>query len=163
MGIEVSGARNATALAADPAFSGVYAPWPRLTTVPGIATAHVEVGSHTFTQNSSSYFGGYRSIITTADYVIWNLPFLAGSWSLDVEIVKAAAGGKFEVYINDVLVATIDTYDAGGGVARNTTTGITIATPGVYPVKFKAITRNPSSSSDVSRIAGFTVSLPGAL
>lgn len=141
----------------------VYSPWPRYVTVPGVSTCNVESGTSTFLQSSSSYFGSYRSLINIADYVEWNLPMLAGSWSLDVEVVLASSGGTFKVEVNGALVATIDTYNAAGGTSRTTATGITIATPGVYPVRLTVLPKNASSSSTICRVAGFSLALPGSL
>jgi hypothetical protein len=141
----------------------LYSPWPRFVAIPGVATCNVESGSSTFLQSSSSYFGGYRSLINIADYVEWNVSMLAGSWSLDVEVVQATSGGTFKVEINGALVATIDTYNAGGGTNRITATGITITDPGVYPVRLTVLPKNVSSSSTICRVAGFALALPGSL
>jgi len=121
------------------------------------------VGTPVFTQSSSAFRSGYRSMTNIGDYVEYEELLTAGTWALVLETVTAASGGTFEVYIDGVKVATNDTYIAsGGGATRTETTGLTIAATGKHTIRLIVIAKNAASSATTCRISGYTMTRTGA-
>lgn len=116
------------------------APWMR---------AYSSVGSWTRTANSSNFTGAvYLSDGTLDNEIVYNVPLLAGTWTVSVIGITNSDYGISTVYFDGSSVGTMDWYSAGS--TNNVVKSITSISQGsdaIVAVKFKMATKHASSSS----------------
>jgi len=82
------------------------------------------------------------------DAVQWKDYLDAGTYTLLVLAQKTPEGGIVKFFIDDVEVATFDTYDVGWlSNIREVEAGIVIATPGLKTIKAVVTGKNPASTN----------------
>ena len=97
---------------------------------------------------------GYQQETNAIDkYVEWEVYLSAGTWKMNVGYTTAINGGIVTPSIDSSDLSTIDMY-TGSTVWRNTAsyTGIVVGSSGVVPVRFRAASKNASSSGYYIRL-----------
>ncbi|HKZ43172.1 MAG TPA: hypothetical protein VJ044_19600, partial [Candidatus Hodarchaeales archaeon] len=107
-------------------------------------------GTWSISNSSNAMLQSYLSNDTVSDgqYVEYKAYMDAGTYSLLVYDHKAAASPIFDIDIDGVEVASIDSYAAvTTWNQRNLTTGINIASAGLKTIRVRIDGKNPSSSN----------------
>lgn len=84
---------------------------------------------------------------TSGKALIYDVALDAGTWSLNLIRGRGTASGIITPSIGGVDLSTVDAYGAAARNIVNTITGITIAAPGVYEMKFRTDTKNASATA----------------
>ena len=125
-----------------------------------------EVGTWARATNSNMLgLGNYNHATTQAvnDEVVYKVALDAGTWTLTAIGQTTGPGGISTVYLDATSLGTLDWYSASGinNVVKQIT-GITVATPGVYALKFKLTGKNASASDYFITPQSITLTRTGA-
>lgn len=91
--------------------------------------------------------GFYTTIGTVGQYVEWMVYLTAGTWSMMVSHNKSNNRGICTPSIDGDDLATFDAYYPALAYAEATYTGIVVGTSGVKAIRFRADSKNASSSA----------------
>lgn len=118
-------------------------PWNNYKAVSGFTPAR--------TQSSAALTGGALtgSSSTAGNYVTWDVPLMAGTWTVTLLYSKSTAAGVITASLDGVdLSGTVDGYNGSTTYSNvNQWTGVSVATGGVKEFKLRCDTKNGSSSS----------------
>lgn len=83
------------------------------------------------------------------NYMTWDVPLVAGTWTVTVQYAKSSNVGVTTASIDGVdLSPTVDGYAAGASYNNVVQwSGVSVTTPGVKEFKLRADSKNASSSS----------------
>jgi hypothetical protein len=144
----------------------VQAQLPHVAYVPWSAAPNAVGVSFSFAFNTGIAFRGYvASSGTQNDFLQWNVPIAAGTYTLALAHRRSTNSPIYQVSIaGSTLATTIDGYSATVGVSTFTTiTGINIVNSGLIAVRFTMFDKNASSSGFTGGIHNFTLSRTGDL
>lgn len=81
------------------------------------------------------------------DEIVWQVPLLAGTWTLTHISDTANNFGIGTYYLDATSLGTLDWYSGSATNVVKQIAGISVGTDGVYSLKIKAATKNASSSA----------------
>lgn len=97
---------------------------------------------------STVYVAGMQNSSSAQnDYVQYELPLSAGTWSIYVWVRKSTNTGIITVSIGGSSLGTLDTYAASVAYTEMSITGFSIATGGILSLRLEVTSKNASSSS----------------
>ena len=117
-------------------------PWTR---------TYSEVGTWARASNNNMLgLGLYGNSASQAvnDEVVYKVALDAGTWTITAIGQTNSSSGISTVYLDATSIGTLDWYSASGtnNVVKKIT-GIIIATPGIYALRFKMASKNASASA----------------
>lgn len=113
----------------------------------------VRVPAYSTTGGSIAAWASYYQMSNLNDEVVYNVQLGPGTWKFSIWRTIFSSYGILTVTLDGTTIATLDNYS---GVPINPgqsiTSGISVATAGVYPLKLKTTSKNASSSGYNQRL-----------
>ena len=123
-----------------------------------IGPAHIDIVAWGNAKSSSGSYaraqqpslcGGYAADGTLINnYLTWDVPLIAGTWTVTVMYTRSTSTGVFTASVDGVdLSPTVDMYGAGTYNMVAQWTGVSVASSGVKEFKLRVLSKNASSSA----------------
>lgn len=123
-----------------------------------IGPAHIDIVAWGNAKSSSGSYaraqqpslcGGYAADGTLINnYLTWDVPLIAGTWTVTVMYTQSTSTGVFTASVDGVdLSPTVDMYGAGTYNMVAQWTGVSVASSGVKEFKLRVLSKNASSSA----------------
>lgn len=113
----------------------------------------IRVPAYSTTGGSIAAWATYYQLVNLNDEVVYNVQLGPGTWKFSIWRTSFSSYGILTVTLDGTTIATLDNYSGAPiNPGQSVTSGISVATAGVYPLKLKTTSKNASSSGYNQRL-----------
>lgn len=113
----------------------------------------IRVPAYSTTGGSIAAWAAYYQLVNLNDEVVYNVQLGPGTWKFSIWRTSFSSYGILTVTLDGTTIATLDNYSGAPiNPGQSVTSGISVATAGVYPLKLKTTGKNGSSSGYNQRL-----------
>lgn len=125
-------------------------------------TAAAETSWTSVAPLANRYNNAIRSATSMSASVSFDAVMKAGTWAVDVLYATGTDGGIVTVTLDGATLGTVDMYAASAAAAKQTFTGVAVGSTGLKRITLTITGANASSSANVARLSGLSVTRTGA-